>query len=317
MYYKEKYLFRNPANPIISPENFEDAYATFNCGQTMYKGKTILLVAVQKTTHPVPRIHVAESDDGVHFTIRKEPFITKSQDKVFGPLDEWPIDTRVTYVPEDDMYYITRPMNSAWGTVGLLGRTKDFETYEEIDIIALPNNRVPCIFSGKVNGQYVRLDRPGAAGGQGGRMWISFSNDLIHWGEHRPLLAPFTLWNWEKIGPTPPVKTKDGWFSIIHGVTKSCCGTRYSIGGLLLDLEDPRKIIGRTTSPLLTPDAPYEYMGTVPNAIFPCGFIADEETDQLRVYYGAADTCVGLASGKLSEIIQLCKDEYKAADWGY
>lgn len=317
MYYKGKYLFRHPENPIIAPRNVEDAYATFNCGQTMYKGKTILLVAVQKTTHPTPRVHVAESEDGVHFTIRKEPFITRSQDKVFGPLDEWPIDTRVTYVPEDDMYYIVRPMNSAWGTVGLLGRTKDFETYEEMDIIALPNNRVPCIFGGKVNGQYVRLDRPGAAGGQGGRIWISFSNDLIHWGEHRPLLSPFTLWNWTKIGPTPPVKTKDGWFSIIHGVTNSCSGARYSMGALLLDLEDPRKIIGRTTSPILTPDAPYEYMGTVPNVVFPCGFIADEEKDDIRVYYGAADTYVGLASGKLSEIIQLCKDEYKAADWGY
>ena len=84
------------------------------------------------------------------------------------------------------------------------------------------------------------------------------------------------------------------------------------MGALLLDLDDPRKIIGRTNTPILTPDAPYEYMGTVPNVVFPCGFIADENKDELRVYYGAADTYVGLASGRLSRIIELCKEEYKA-----
>lgn len=77
---------------------------------------------------------------------------------------------------------------------------------------------------------------------------------------------------------------------------------------MLLDLEDPTKIIGKTMKPILTPDAPYEYMGTVPNVVFPCGFIADEEKDELKVYYGAADTYVGLASGRLSEVINLCKD---------
>lgn len=310
MYLKEEYLYRHPENPIIKPADFEDAYATFNCGQTIYKGKTILLVAVQHKSFPSPCIHVAESDDGVHFTIRKEPFITRSENSDFKQLDTWTIDPRVTYIPEDDMYYITRPLDSSWGTAALLCRTKDFETYEEMDIIALPHNRVPCIFGGKVNGKYVRLDRPNpkSNGDGGGRLWISFSNDLIHWGEHRPLLAPFTLWNWTKIGPTPPVKTKDGWFSVIHGVTNSCSGRRYSIGAMLLDLEDPTKIIGKTMKPILTPDAPYEYMGTVPNVVFPCGFIADEEKDELKVYYGAADTYVGLASGRLSEVINLCKD---------
>lgn len=306
MYIEEKGLHRYKNNPIIKPSDFPDAYATFNCGQVMYKGKTILLVAIQLKTEPVPRIHIAESTDGINFTIRKEPFITKSKHSDIASLDNWPIDPRVTYVPEDDMYYIIRPINSPWGCAAMIGCTKDFEKFEEMDIIALPHNRVPCLFGGKVNGQYVRLDRPYNMGDEG-RIWISFSDDLIHWGKYRPLLEPFTLWNWTKIGPTPPVKTKDGWFSLIHGVTTSCSGSRYSIGALLLDLEDPRKIIGKTTSPILTPDAPYEYMGAVPNVVFPCGFIADEKADSLRLYYGAADTYIGLATGKLSEIIDMCK----------
>ena len=167
MYYKEEYLFRHPENPIIKPADVDNAYATFNCGQTMYNGKTILLVAVQPMDNSHPAIHVAESDDGVHFKLRKEPFIEKS--KNFPSIDNWTIDPRVTYIPEDDMYYITRPLDSPWGTAVMLGRTKDFETYEEMDIVALPNNRVPCIFGGKVNGQYVRLDRPNPSGsGDGG-----------------------------------------------------------------------------------------------------------------------------------------------------
>ncbi|MEE0866898.1 MAG: hypothetical protein UIL37_01175, partial [Clostridia bacterium] len=94
MYYNETYLVRNPENPIIKPASVKDAYATFNCGQTMYKGKTILLVAVQKTTSPKPRLHVAESDDGVHFTVREKPFIESSEHEVFGRLDTWTIDPR-------------------------------------------------------------------------------------------------------------------------------------------------------------------------------------------------------------------------------
>lgn len=308
MYIEETILKRHSGNPVIKPKDLEGAYATFNCGQTMYKGKTILLVAVQMKTSPMPRIHVAESEDGINFTIRKKPFIEKSNVPFIKDLDTWPIDPRVTYIPEDDTYYIIRPINSTWGCAAVLGKTKDFETYEEIEIIALPHNRVPCLFPGKIGGKYARLDRPYDMGDTGD-IWISYSEDLIHWGEYRPLLKPYTLWNWTKIGPTPPIKTKEGWLEIIHGVTTSCTGSRYSIGAVLLDLEDPRKIIGKAYSPILTPDAEYEYMGTVPNVVFPCGAIADEEKDELRIYYGAADTYIGLAKGSLKEVIDLCKKE--------
>ena len=308
MYMRETIMRRYVGNPIITPQMMDDAYATFNCGQTMYKGKTILLVAVSMRTSPVPRIHVAESVDGINFSIRKEPFIMRSKISHITELDEWPIDPRVTYIPEDDMYYIIRPLNSRWGCAASIGRTKDFEKYEEMDIVALPHNRVPSLFPGKINGMYARLDRPYDMGDTGD-IWISFSPDLLHWGGHRPLVKPYTLWNTAKIGPTPPIKTKEGWLEIIHGVQKSCADSRYSIGAVLLDLDDPRKVIGRSMSPILTPSELYEYMGTVPNVVFPCGAIGDEEKDELRIYYGCADTYIGLATGKMSEVIKLCKEE--------
>ena len=133
---------------------------------------------------------------------------------------------------------------------------------------------------------------------------------MKYWGDYKPLLKGYTTsWNRDKVGPTPPIKTKDGWLEIIHGVMNDCSGARYSIGAILLDLEDPSKVIGKTMSPLLTPDEPYEYVGLVNQpTIFTCGAIADEEKDELRMYYGASDPCIGVATGKLSEIIRMCKE---------
>lgn len=309
----EKVMHRYPENPIITPGMITDAYGTFNCAQTMYQGKTILLVPIQKMNDQVPSIHIAESTDGIHFDIHPEPFITRSEK--YYELDHWVIDPRVAYIPEDDMYYITRPMNSSWGCIDLLMRTRDFRTVEEMGIIALPHNRVPCLFQGKVDGKYARIDRPyGGAGSVGsGNMWISYSEDLLHWGEHKPLLKPYANWNADKIGPTPPIKTKYGWLEIIHGVKE----LRYSLGAVLLDLNDPSKVIAKAKSPILTPNEPYEYMGHAQRpTVFTCGAIADEEKDEIRIYYGAADISIGLATGKLSELLELILQEDKMyEDW--
>jgi len=304
-------LKRHEGNPVIRPADFPGADAVFNCGQTMYKGKTILLVAVVLKGDFYPRMHVAESEDGINFTIRPEPFITRSEK--FGYYDNWPIDPRITYMEDEDVYYIMRPANSASGCAAILGKTKDFETYEDVEIIALPNNRVPCLFPGKIGGSYVRLDRPYNLispphnHDQTGHIWISYSPDLIHWGRHRHLLSPWSHWNGVKIGPTPPVKTDAGWLELIHGVGNSCTGQRYHVGAMLLDLDDPSKIVGKAESYILCADAEYEFMGRVPNVVFPCGFIVDSDRDRVRLYYGGADTCIGLATGSLSEIIDICQ----------
>ena len=310
---QEKVMHRYENNPLIAPRDICDAYATFNCGQTMYNGKTILLLPVQEMGNQVPSIHLAESEDGIHFDIHKEAFIKRSEK--FYDLDHWPIDPRVAYIPEDDMYYIIRPMNSSWGCSSLLLRTKDFKSVEEMGIVALPNNRVPSLFQGKVNGRYAKLDRPygGAGSTNGGDIWISYSDDLLNWGDFKPFMKPYTIWSADKIGPTPPIKTKYGWLEIYHGV--KCL--RYSLGAVLLDLDDPTKIIARAKSPILTPNEPFEYMGHSYNGtVFACGAIVEEEKDEIRIYYGASDCAIGLAKGKLSELIELMKyEEDNCEDW--
>lgn len=119
--------------------------------------------------------------------------------------------------------------------------------------------------------------------------------------------------NW-KMGPTPPIKTKEGWLEIIHGVFKENGEFCYSIGVMLLDLDDPQKIIGVSDNWILTPTESYETNGRVENVVFPCGAIADHETDTLRIYYGAADTCIGLATGKISELVAACKAGQTASE---
>lgn len=304
-------LKRNPANPIISPMDFPygPADQVFNPGQCMFQGKTLLILSVKLRNERYARAHVATSDNGVDFDIWEEPLFQVDKDKQFGNLDTHPIDFRITQM--GDTYYIMRPGNSEWGCVAFLYKTKDFKTVEPVEIIALPHNRVPCLFPEKINGEYVRLDRPYSVGApyekSFANIWVSRSPDLIHWGQHRPLLKRDAFpWSGLKVGPTPPIKTEKGWLEIVHGVQECFVSWRYSLGAILLDLENPEKIIGAMQSYILTPETEYEHHGVIPDVVFATGAIADLQTRRLRVYYGGADTCVCLAEGDLDAIIDGC-----------
>ena len=110
-------------------------------------------------------------------------------------------------------------------------------------------------------------------------------------------------------GTVGPIKTSKGWLEIIHGTWNTCADTRYSVGAVLLDLNDPSKVIGCTKSWILTPQADYELTGHVSNVVFPCGCLVNEEKDEVRLYYGAADEKICLATGSLNELIEACKAE--------
>lgn len=305
MHYYNTVLRRYEGNPILGPRDFPGADAIFNPGQTMYNGKTMLLLSVDCPERGRTSTYLAESSDGFDFAIRPEPFITGWDRPPFNICLYSPIDSRITKI--GDVYYIVTPGPGDFGDVAVLGKTMDFESYEPVEIIALPSTRVPCLFPEKIGGWYVKLDRPTLDVDRGhSHIWVSYSPDLIHWGRYRHLFEG-KRWAFTKIGPTPPMRTSAGWLEIFHGVIQSCAGLRYSLGAMLLDLEDPERVLGFTRSPILRPDAPYEYAGRVPNVVFAAGFIADEAKDEVRVYYGAADTCVCLATGSLSELVDACR----------
>jgi predicted GH43/DUF377 family glycosyl hydrolase len=175
-------LKRYEGNPILTPDMVPGADAVMNGCPVLFNGKIILLQPIVWAGSEFPSIHVADSDDGIHFSVRKDPLIkfTNDPNSVLFHVDRYAIDPRVTKI--GDHYYIMRPSDSYLGTCTVLGRTADFLTYEHMEVVSLPMNRVPCLFPEKIDGLYARLDRP--TGRLQGDIWISFSPDLIHWGQH-------------------------------------------------------------------------------------------------------------------------------------
>ena len=149
------------------------------------------------------------------------------------------------------------------------------------------------------------IHRPVTARGNAS-IWISYSNDLIYWGDHRVLLQGRggNYWDGDKVGGSPPlVRTDDGWLMIYHSGKHTPAGCLYRCGLALLDLEDPSKVISRHDNWVFGPMTEYERSGDVGYVVFPCGIVPIE--DKLRIYYGAADTSIGLATVKLKALMEL------------
>jgi len=295
---------RYEGNPIIKPEDIPDCDAVFNCGAVKFKGKYILLLSViRKNSEILREIFVAESVDGINFKVSEEPFISPSKDGFFAKFEYDICDPRITFL--EGTYYITYPAHTPGiGVVGILGKTDDFKSFERIEIISLPDNRVPILFPEKINGEYIRLDRP--FGVYSGSLWISYSKDLIYWGKHKPLLFPDDrYWCNLKVGPAcPPIKTEKGWLLIYHAVSGGKIGpVIYSLGAALLDLKNPAKIIGNTKGPILTPTEFCERVGRVPNTVFSCGAVL-ESNGELKIFYGAADTYICLGTVNINTLIK-------------
>ncbi len=308
-------LTRHPGNPLLDVRDFPGIAQIYNPSPAKVGEETVLLVSVvdhrtRRTGRDVGETRIARSRDGVHFDLSRENFITMDSPEYPWSLAKHFIDNRVTKI--GDAWYIVTPvmLDGFDCPVGLLGRTKDFRTYERLDIITQPRNRGASLFPEKIGGKYYKLDRPGGGDGSTGDIWLSSSPDLLHWGGFRPVLAAnYKFWNMLKIGPTPPVRTDKGWLDIIHGVFTPAGGTYYYIGAMLLDLTEPWRVIGKTSSYLLKPDEDYERHGNCDNTVFPCGALVEPERDLLRLYYGACDSCICLATGSLAEIVDACLKE--------
>jgi predicted GH43/DUF377 family glycosyl hydrolase len=298
---------RHKGNPILTLDDAPGADAVFNPSAVKFNGKYLLLVSLSKPGAPGCGrvIHVADSDDGVSFKIRPEPFISPADKWEWSELDYDICDPRVTVI--EGTHYITYPAHSpGHGVVGILGKTDDYRRFERLGIIALPSNRVPVLFPERINGYYVRLDRP--FGIYPGNLWMSFAKDLLFWGLHRPLAnAGNQAWNNLKIGPSgSPIKTSLGWLIIYHTVSgPKIAACAYYQSCMLLDLKDPSKIIGRPNEYFLGPREPYERYGRVNNVIFSCGHIVEPD-GQLKFYYAGCDTCICLATGNVEELAAYC-----------
>lgn len=247
------------------------------------------------------------SKNGIDWTIEHEPikFMPGNTDMIDS---DYKYDPRVAWI--DDRYWITWCNGYNGPTIGI-GYTFDFKEFYQCENAFLPFNRNGVLFPQKIGGRFAMLSRPSDNGHTPfGDIFISYSPDMKYWGEHRCVMkvTPFeeSAWQCLKIGAgSVPFLTDEGWLMFYHGVITTCNGFRYSMGAAILDREDPSKVLYRTQPYLLAPAMPYEMQGDVPNVIFPCAALHDE--DRVAVYYGAADTVVGMAFGYISEIIEFTK----------
>ena len=291
-------------NPIITPDDIPFPCNTvFNAAAAKVDGKYILLLRVEDLTGRSV-FALARSDDGFHFTVDDEPAMTPATDGDFAVYERKGIeDPRIT--PVDGTYYIMYTAASGYGPRLALAKTTDFETFERVGLISEPDNKDGVLFPRKIGGRYARLDRP-MVGGMG-NIWISYSQDLIHWGNSRVVMpVRGEYWDSWRVGASaPPIETEYGWLEIYHGVKDTSHGPIYRLGAAMLDRDDPARVLCRSSIPILTPREYYERVGDIPNVVFSSGAIM-EDNEEIKIYYGAADTCICVGTACLSELLQFC-----------
>ncbi len=292
-------------NPILTREDIPYPCNTvFNAAACRFNDEYLLLLRVEDLRGR-SHLTIAHSEDGYKFQVEGKPWILPAQDPPFEIYERYGIeDPRITQV--GDAYYITYTAYGPHGPRAAIGRTFDFVHFERIAMISVPDDKDAVLFPEKIQGKYALLNRPGGMGGVRGAIWITYSPDLVYWGKARLVLGPEPGWGPSKLGMcTPPIKTEKGWLALYHGVRLTGSGRLYRIGAMLLDLENPEVVRGYTPHFIFGPELPYERTGDVPNVVFPCGAILEED-NVLRIYYGAADTCIAMAEARLEEIISLC-----------
>lgn len=299
-------VWRSNLNPIITHDEVKDANSIFNSAVVPYKGEFRGVFRCDRTDW-VPFLFRGKSKDGVNWDIDDEPL--RFENKIEGVPYVYGYDPRVCEI--DGRYYIVwcTGMDNWDPTIGMAW-TDDFETFHHMENAFLPNNRNGVLFPRKINGSYVMLSRPSSSGHTDrGSIYLSQSPDLTYWGKHRLVMNPAVGWQAAKIGAGPtPIETDEGWLLIYHGVRQTCNGLVYMAGTAILDLEKPWKVLYRTKKYILSPREDYERVGDVPNVVFPVSTLCDKDTGRIAIYYGCADTAVGLAFTTADDLIEFTKN---------
>ena len=301
-------LFRRVAgNPILSSHDWPYAANTvFNPAATMYEGKVLLLARVEDR-RGMSHLTKTISPDGLHdWQIDPEPTFVPDLDRY--PEDKWGIeDPRITWLEELGKYAVTYTSYSGGGPLVSLALTKDFSHFERIGSVMPPEDKDAALFPRRIQGKWWLVHRPVTEqAGPGVHIWVSESEDLNYWGNHHVLLLARRggWWDAHKIGlSAPPMETPEGWLMLYHGVRETCAGSIYRLGLALLDRENPLRILRRSDEWIFGPQEQYEREGDVGDVVFPCGWVYDPKTDEVKLYYGAADTSIAMAVSTRKELL--------------
>ncbi|HVS30950.1 MAG TPA: glycosidase [Thermoanaerobaculia bacterium] len=301
----ETLFHRSERNPILTAADWPyPVHTVFNAGATLLPDGTTLLLCRVEDRRGHSHLSAARSADGVgNWIIDPEPTLVPDHDN--HPEELWGIeDPRITFVPDLGRYAIAYTAFGKGGPGVSLALTADFIHFERFGLVMQPDDKDAALLPRRVDGMYALVHRPIAD--SGAHVWISYSPDLRSWGGHRMMLQARRggWWDANKVGLSPPlIETERGWLMIYHGVRHNAAGTLYRLGLALFDLEHPAQLLLRGDEWVFGPEAGYETHGDVANVTFPCGYTIGRDGDTLNLYYGAADTCIGLATGSIRHLL--------------
>ena len=286
-------VWRYSENPIIGRNPLPEVARIFNSAVMPY-GDGFIGVFRGEQRNGIPHIYLGRSSDAIHWEFEPEkiPFTDRNGNSFMPP---YAYDPRLVKI--DDTYYIMWCQDAFGPTIGI-AETRDFRNFTRLENPFLPYNRNAVLFPRKINGNFVMLSRPCDDGHTAfGDIFISESPDMEFWGRHRHVMGKSGNW-WENLkigGGAAPIETDKGWLLFYHGVVNNCNGYVYSIGAAILDINEPSRVLHRCENYILAPEEWYEERGFVPNVCFPCAALTDAATGRIAIYYGCADSYVGVA----------------------
>ncbi|MBN1796246.1 MAG: hypothetical protein JW804_06200 [Sedimentisphaerales bacterium] len=317
---KTRELFtRDPNNPILSVKDWPyEVNSVFNAAAAEVNGEVLLLVRAEDF-RGISHFTVARSKNGSSdWRIDSEP--TLRADPAGHPEEIWGIeDPRITWLKELGKWAIAYTAYSRGGPLVSLATTGDFKTFERLGPVMPPEDKDAALFPVKFGGNWAMLHRPVARSlNFPANIWISYSPDLRHWGNHQEIIyaREGSWWDANKVGlSAPPLETSEGWLISYHGVRTTASGSIYRLGLVLLDYENPAHVLHRTDEWIFGPKAAYEREGDVDDVVFTCGWIVRDGI--VYMYYGAADSCIALATAKLDDLVSFVKKcpNHAPGDW--
>ncbi|MCX7016985.1 MAG: glycoside hydrolase family 130 protein [Candidatus Sumerlaeota bacterium] len=311
---KKDVVIRWQGNPILAPKDMPAACcAVYNSGCVKTPQGEYIMASRFESTSKRQYTWISRGRDGVHFAPDPAPM-----EYVCAPEEQAEFDRAIKAPPPalgtwwdprinplEGRYYITYAAVSPHGCRIGIAQTEDFRTARHVSFPLHIQNRNAVLFPERIAGEYWMLHRPQNQQG-GGSIWIASSPDLKYWGNCRPIADAQHFWESKKIGPAaPPIRTTQGWLEVYHGVFGHSNGVNYACGAMLLDLEQPWRVVARAKAPILFVEEMYEMVGQVPNVVFP-GAVVPEPDGAVKLYYGAADYVQCLATGKLDDLIAAC-----------
>lgn len=301
-------VHRWAGNPLIdiSELNFKCS-DIHNAGVVFYCGEILLLITIEHLSGK-RCIHMARPE-GDRYIVDEVPFLKPSQSAKYKRHESHGVlDARVTLL--EGVYYITYIALGDHGYRLALAKTEDFVSVKRMGLISQPDTKTGVLFPKRIKGRYARLERPH----HGHSVWVTYSDDLIYWGGSELVISPRDgYWDTSRIGVgSVPMEIKEGWLVLYYGAKDTSAGSIYRIGAIILDKEDPAKVIGRAGIPILSPRENYERVGDIPNIVFSTGAILTAN-GEINIFYGAANSCLCIGTSTVREIVSNCmhsEEEY-------